>query len=216
MLVNENNQGELKQFFIASIFSAVSTLAIAVMLLIAWISPLAFGDAQWVFSISLLVFLEFVTLHAGVILASHALNPETSTPKIIGIVMLVIFYLPFIGIVGYLSGGMTVGLSYTALLLTRVWTLFTSSHENKKLRLKRSLVSLGILIVSIFIAASIPLPNFGITSDLTNEIVSYWAQKNVTVNMNLKVSIAAGFIYFTALAVFELINALQVWKSRQR
>jgi hypothetical protein len=213
MHIEITSSTDLKQHVTASIFSAISALGVAVTLSIAWLCPQAFDDPMWVNSASNIVLLEFITLFAGATFASHSLSPHSRISKNMGIVILTLFYLPFVGVFGYLSGGLMVVTSYTVMLTARVWTLFTTNYQNRKLILIRSLVNLGVLMVLLMIFASIPVPRFGITNEISAEIITAFRQQGIIMSGGFEKGIATGVLYFFLLAVFEIYIALGIKNS---
>ncbi|MHC4958818.1 MAG: hypothetical protein ACYTGN_10625 [Planctomycetota bacterium] len=179
----------------------LSNSAMAAVFLITWLRPGTFGEYA-VKYLLLVVVVEFVLIHSAPFMGVVIQSKLHRKWKVLGIAGFGVFYSLF-------AGALAVGfkdwlplIAFWSLTLNRTISVFgpvpRKEDDPHKLHLALSWAMPGVYyIVAIFFVALVPLPRFGITAAVA---ASQRIPGEGEFVDNPHTAIAAGFLYFAALA----------------
>lgn len=198
---------------IPAILAALPDFAMAGTFLITWFAPRTFGD-RMVRHLMLVMLLEFIVVHsAGFTAALLALDLKRRV-RVIGLLGLSAFYLLFAGAFGVAFATWWPILALLALTANRLaGFLFGKPPDGGQVLfiLLGWAASVVAYLGGTFLTLTIPIPPFGITSDVVRmqEITSTGIWPEGPWRM-----IAFGFVYFTLVGLWELFGASAVSRAK--
>ena len=96
---------------------------------------------------------------------------------------------------------------YGFIMLGRFITIIIASGEGKSQILSRSAFGTMVYMAAVFATLFIPVPELGVTHEVLEQV--YPDRRGGEWEQNPEIAIAAGIIYFSALALYEIYL---VWK----
>lgn len=191
----------------ASLASAIPYLVLVWTLMQVWVSPMSVSNGLWVrYGVGLMA-LEFIILHSGVFMGSMAASTESLKTRVQAFSGLFVFYSLFAFGFAKTVGSYEILYVYGFLMLGRFVTIVIASGEGKSQILSRSGFGALVYMAAVFGTIFIPIPELGITHEVLERV--YPDRGGGEWEQNPEIAIAAGIIYFSALALYELYLA---WK----
>ncbi len=176
-------------------------------LLHVWRRPLEIEDGRWVqLGVGVMV-LEFVLLHAGVLLASLAMAADGLATTILATVGLSVFYGLFAVVIAYAFKSRMLLESFLWMIGGRLLAMLIGiSTEESQLILNWSVVAMLLYVPLVIASVVVPFPRLGITAKIAgakrlSNASGVWVDEPHR-------AIGAGAIYFHALGVAALLTAL--------
>ncbi len=180
--------------------SAIPDALTASWFLVLWCFPLAFGTGA-VRNGMLLALVEFVTLHASVMLGHFALSPKLSrSHRALYLLCFGLFYSMFIGAFAMAFQAFWPVLAFGWLLAAKFAALFASPAENAaRLQTMQTTWGVGAMIYigGVLLTSMLPVPRLGISREVQALLdlpgSGLWVKQPQTL-------IAFGTIYFGLLS----------------
>ena len=192
---------------IAGLASAIPYIILVWTLIQVWVSPMSVSNGLWVrYGVGLMA-LEFIILHSGVFMGSMAASTESRTKRVLAFFGLFIFYSAFAYGFAEIVDSFEILYVYGFLMLGRFITIVIASGEGKSEILIRSGFGAVVYMAAVFGTIFIPIPKLGITHDVLESV--YPNRGGGEWEQNPEIAIAAGIIYFSALALFEIYLSLR-------
>lgn len=185
--------------------NAVPDLLMGLAFLATWLEPTALGSNMLKYFIMLML-LEFITIHSAAFMAFAIISGTSKIAKILRVIGLGLFYSLFIWGYTFSEGELWPLAAFWLMILNRIFSvLFGESDASGKQMVLIVSWAWGVFwyLMAIFIAALAPLPAFGWTEEyvksLSGSSSGLWFETPQSL-------MAAGFIYFTAVGIFELYS----------
>ncbi len=197
-------------FSAAELVSYVPDFAIAGTFLITWLAPLTFGPKMIGYLLTVVLLELFVVMAASFIAGMAVENTEPDAVKIA--IGFSIFFWIFPAVLGMGEGIWWLLWAYWLLLANRLWGVWRAPTGWEKELLTMSLfVQAGLWILFAFITARAAIPELGVTQEIVRaeELSGGGAWISQPHRM-----LAFGFLYFTAVAVTELVVGYRLAKRR--
>lgn len=194
--------------------SAVPDLAFASVYLLTWWDPYTFGD-RMVAYLMLVMLMEFIIVHSSAFMTATAYSESMSRKKRVSLLLgFGLFYLLFALGFGAGFGAWWPVWTMIALILNRILTVLLGKAPNKDQRLRihaEQAASALFYIFGVMLTTFLPFPRLGLTPAVV-------ARQNlpgsgVWIDEPHRV-IAFGFLYFAAMALFELVGHGWEWFRR--
>ena len=171
---------------------------IAFMFFQTWSTP--FGtDIDRVYTLSTMIVFEFVMIHSGILMSAFPLK-----------FTLFIFF-PFYGLFAFVFNmsvsDNTILYLYLVVVLNRMrFAFYNVDQETKRRNIRMSVYALCIYIFIFLTVASSPkiVPELGLTHEFL-KIMGYQPHGTGILNDEPKISMCIGFLYYIALALFDMI-----------
>lgn len=180
-------------------------LIMALAFLATWIEPNALGSNMQSYFVTIML-LEFITIHSAAFMAFAIIAGNSKIKKIIRVIGLGIFYSLFIWGFTATQGEMWPFVAFWLMILNRIFSvLFGESNALGKQMVLMVSWGWGVFwyLIAIFFTVLVPLPVFGWTEEhlknITGAASGLWFDSPQSL-------MAAGFIYFTAVGLFELYS----------
>ena len=183
--------------------NATPDLLMGLAFLATWIEPTALGPNMFTYC-STIMLLEFITIHSAGFMGFALLSGTSKIGKVLRAVGLGLFYSLFIWAFTADSGETWPLYAFWMLVLNRILSvLFEDSAEGSQQTLLMISWAWNVFcyLIGIFFTTFIALPRFGWTEEVTKQLggkaSGLWFESPQSL-------MAAGFLYFTAVGIFEL------------
>lgn len=180
-------------------------LLMALAFLATWIEPEALGSNMQSYFVTIML-LEFITIHSAAFMAFAIIAGNSKIKKIIRVIGLGIFYSLFIWAFTASQGETWPFVAFWLMILNRIFSvLFGESNALGKQMVLMVSWGWGVFwyLIAIFLSVLIPLPVLGWTEEHVKSISGAASGLWFDTPQAL---FAAGFIYFTAVGLFELYS----------
>jgi hypothetical protein len=186
---------------------AVPCFRMGFQMLAVWRNPMAYENGRWV-QLGVGVFvLEFILLHAGVMIGGASMDASGGV-AMVGILGLIAFYTVFAVAIAYGFKSRMLFMSFLSLVVGRfVGLMIGMTAADKQLFLAHSLVAMALYFVLVFASVLLPWPRLGITAEVAAQTraphaAGQWEEKPHT-------AIGPATVYFLLLGIIEL--TLMTW-----
>lgn len=173
------------------IAAALPCAIAALVYLVTWIRPETLGDTM-VRDLLLLMMMEFIMMHASVMMSAIPRIAETRTGRMVAVVLLAVLYSAFgVGVPLWLGVPWFI-VHFAALVGGRFWAARQLPDARQE---KVQLIGWAVAILAyllFMVCSAIPFPRFGIPDGPVDLYGSEW--------QNPQRVIGAGFLYWSALA----------------
>lgn len=191
---------------------ALPCFGMGMRLLHVWRRPLEIEDGRWVqLGVGVMV-MEFILLHAGVFLASLAMDAEGLSTTILATLGLSAFYGLFAVTISYAFKSRMLLESFLWMIGGRLFALLIGiSTEASQLILTWSVVAIALYLPLVIASVFLPFPRLGITREVAG-VMRLPNASGVWVDEPHR-AIGAGSIYFFALGLAALLTGLHTIAS---
>jgi hypothetical protein len=165
------------------------------------------SDGIWVRYAVGLMALEFIILHSGGFMGAMAASTESLKKRVQAFLGLFVFYSLFAYGFAKMVDSFQILYVYGFIMLGRFITIIIASGEGKSQILSRSAFGTMVYMAAVFATLFIPVPELGVTHEVLEQV--YPDRRGGEWEQNPEIAIAAGIIYFSALALYEIYL---VWK----
>jgi len=188
---------------VMAIAFAVPCFSMGLHLLRVWRQPMAVEGGRWV-TLGVGVFvLEFILVHASVLLGALATAATGTGERILATMALATFY-------GLFVGAIALGFRSRMLLMSFVWLIvgrFVAlaigiSEQDASLLAMRSAAAVALYVVLVMASIFLPVPRLGITPEIA-AATRLPNASGVWIDEPHR-AVAAATVYFLALGLFEL------------
>lgn len=183
------------------LFSAIPFFYLSWTLLRVWHDPMSVDNGTWVpYGVGLLL-IEFLLLHSSAFLGGIIASETTKEKRLQAIFGFFMLY-------GLMAWGMAMSIDpsimwvFIGVTIGRVATVFTLSDEGKQVMQKRAAFGTLWYILVVFATVFIPVPEWGITSSVVNEV--YPNRGSGLWETNPERAIAGAAVYFFILGLLEI------------
>jgi len=190
---------------IQSVFSSMPDFAIGALFIYTWLYPRAI-EKNMVASLMLVMLMEFIVIHSVGFMGNVAVSSMLKRKKVTTILGLGLFYTLFVA--GF-AAGFNVWwpiIAFWGLTFNRLLGLLTGQAQagREKILLQKSwAVGALFYLLFVFVTILLPIPRLGVTRSAVHGL--YLGSGGVWVSQPHRV-IAFGAMYFTSLAISELIS----------
>ncbi|MFZ4620846.1 MAG: hypothetical protein ACOYNS_09815 [Bacteroidota bacterium] len=185
--------------------NATPDLVMGLAFLATWIEPTALGSNMQKYFVTIML-LEFITIHSAAFMAFAIIAGNSKIKKILRVIGLGIFYSMFIWAFTVNDGELWPMYAFWLMILNRIFSvLFGESEGGSQQIMLMFNWGWGVFcyLIAIFFTSLVPLPAFGWTPEyvkgLTGSASGLWFDTPQSL-------MAAGFLYFTAVGIFELYS----------
>lgn len=184
-------------------FSAAPDVMMGLAFLATWIVPDALGGNMHEYFITIML-LEFITIHSAGFMAWAIIDGTSKMIKILRVIGLGIFYSLFITAFTVSNGEWWPLWTFWLLIVNRIMTvLFSDESDGPRQVVLMTSWGWGVFcfVAAIMITVLLPVPAFGWTGEALKHLK--FSGKGLWFD-NPQSLMAAGFLYYTAVAWFEL------------
>jgi len=180
-------------------------LIMGLAFLVTWIEPKALGENMQIYFL-MIMFLEFITIHSAAFMGWAIIAGTSKFIKILRAIGLGMFYSLFVWTFALPNNEMWALSAFWLLVLNRIMAVLfgdenTATHQ--AMLMANWGMSVFCYVLSIFVTVFLPIPAFGWTSEyiqhLTTSGAGLWFEDPQSM-------LAAGFLYFFVVGVFELYS----------
>ncbi len=194
--------------------NATPDLVMGLAFLATWIEPTALGSNMHIYFVTIML-LEFITIHSAAFMAFAIISGTSKIKKIIRVIGLGIFYSLFISAFTAGNSGIWPLYAFWLMILNRIFSVIFGETEAATQQVVL-MFSWGwgvfCYLIAIFFTSMVPLPAFGWTEEyvkgLTGSASGLWFDTPQAL-------MAAGFLYFTSVGIFELYGTKLASKVTQ-
>ncbi|MEQ9451039.1 MAG: hypothetical protein RJQ07_05590 [Pseudomonadales bacterium] len=181
---------------------AVPCLYLSYALVNVWLDPMAWDQGRWVpYAVGILL-VEFLVIHAGVLITNMAATQTGFARKMKLFVGLAAMYL-LMGLGFALStDSMSLLLILVGVMVSRFLAALNADPAGRKRQQARSGFAAVIYLGAVFATLFLPIPEFGITNTVLAEV--YPQRGGGVWEREPERAIAAGACYFGVLGIAEL------------
>ena len=182
--------------------------------LATWIDPYSLGDGMISFALMVML-LEFIIIHSSAFIGSIMFGDTAKKKKVIALIGFSAFYMIFVLAFSVGFDDWWPVIAFTGLMLNRLLSVIVGDiPEGKERERVRGMWAINVLcyLVGVFATTLLPVPEFGITPDSIT--AAGFTGEGIWIDEPYRV-LAFGFIYFTAVGVFESANIWIHYKSPQ-
>jgi hypothetical protein len=187
---------------------AAPCFSMGFQLLKVWRDPMAVEQGRWVrLGVGVFV-LEFILLHAGIMLGAASMDASSGVFAAGGKLLLGGFYTLFAAAIAFAFKSRMLFMSFVWLVAGRfVAVLIGISHDDRQLFLAHSVVAMVIYFTLVMASVFLPWPRFGITDAIAAETrmanaSGLWVEQPHR-------AIGPATVYFLLLGVVEVV--LMTW-----
>jgi len=173
-----------------------------------WRDPMAVEQGRWV-QLGIGVFvLEFILLHAGILLGAHAMTTSSGGLSLGGATLLLAFYALFAGAIAMAFKSHMLFMSFLWMVVGRfVGVVIGISNDDQALFLAHSLVAMVIYFALVVASVVLPWPRLGITDTVAAttrlpKASGLWVEQPHR-------AVGPATVYFLLLGIVEV--ALMTW-----
>ena len=183
--------------------NATPDLLMGLAFLATWIEPTAIGPNMFTYC-STIMLLEFITIHSAGFMGLALITGTSKIGKVLRAVGLGCFYSLFIWAFTVSGGESWPMVAFWLLVLNRILSVLLEDNADGSQQMFL-MMSWGwnvfCYVIGIFLTTFIALPRFGWTEEMTKQLggkaSGLWFESPQSL-------MAAGFLYFTAVGIFEL------------
>jgi hypothetical protein len=180
-------------------------LIMALAFLATWLEPNALGSNMQRYFVTIML-LEFITIHSAAFMAFAIIAGNSKIKKILRVIGLGAFYSLFIWSFTGSEGEVWPLAAFWLMILNRIFSVLFGEADalGKQMALMASW-GWGVFwyLIAVFFTTLIPMPAFGWTEEhvksLSGAASGLWFDTPQSL-------LAAGFIYFTAVGLFEIYS----------
>ncbi len=183
--------------------SATPDFIMGLAFLVTWIEPTAIGGNMHTYFL-LIMLLEFITIHSAGFMAWAIFADASKFKRFARVIGLGMFYSLFIAAFSLMYGEWWPLGAFWLLVANRIMSalLGDGNDATRQIGLLASWAwSVFCYVLSIMITVVLPMPEFGWTKEYVSRLTfsggGLWFE-------NPQSLLAAGFLYFTSVAIFEL------------
>ena len=207
-----NSSGSTGAFPLKGIFAALPDFGLAAMYLITWLHPYAFGQ-NMVAYLLLLMLMEFINVHSAGFMGFMLISDTSRTKKGLGIVGFGLFYTLFV--LGFALGFGVWWPVWAFWIMTGnrlLGLLIGQAPQGREKSFVMVSWALSVLfyLAFVFVTSIAPVPAFGLTEEVIRAQGltggGLWIDEPQRV-------IAFGFLYFTAVAISEVLADVVMARS---
>ena len=188
-------------FNLFSIIGVGLNLYLIYLFLRLWISP-QYDDAEFIYSLGMLLIFEFVLVHSGAFMAVLAAIPFRDSWK--WWLVLIVFYGIFALVFNMFVVGNEILIVYGAVVLNRFLSKIGKSEKQKEIEMGMSAVYGIIYFVLLFaiVLGQDIVPQFGLTDEFLRAVD--WDNINQGVNVLPNALMLFGVLYYLLLTIVDL------------
>lgn len=183
--------------------SATPDFVMGLAFLATWIEPTAIGGNMHTYFLMIML-LEFITIHSAGFMAWAIVAGTTKFKKSVQVIGLGIFYSLFIVAFTFMYGEWWPLGAFWLLVANRIMSVFLGDGNDTSRQIGLMLSwawSVFCYVISIMITVALPMPEFGWTKEYVSRLTFSGGGLWFDTPQSL---LAAGFLYFTSVAIFEL------------
>lgn len=182
--------------------------------LATWIDPYSLGNDMISFALMVML-LEFIIIHSSAFIGSIMFGDGVKKKKVIAMIGFSAFYMIFVLTFSIGFGDWWPVIAFTGLMLNRLLSVIVGDiPEGEERERVRGMWAINVIcyLVGVFATTLLPVPEFGITPDVVS--AAGLTGEGIWIDEPYRV-VAFGFIYFTAVGVFELADIWIHYSSPQ-
>lgn len=192
---------------------AIPCFTMGFRMLSVWRDPMAIEQGRWVrLGVGVFV-MEFILLHAGIMIGAQAMDMSSGALSIGGAGLLVGFYTLFAGAFAFAFKSRMLFMSFVWVIVGRfVAVLIGVSNQDKALFLAHSVIAMMIYFALVIASVFLPWPRLGITEAIATQTrdpkaSGLWVEQPHR-------AIGPATVYFLVLGIVEI--ALMTWVDPSR